>query len=507
MTKSSSALITDPLAFWAAHCPDRPALVMGDRTVSFGALELWTNGVAAAFAASGVSPGDVVVVTGANSLEWIAGALGALKAGAVVAPLNQRSVSSEFDYLLGTLEPKLVLADQERLNVLQSLPLMQDCKSLAIEAIADIAPQEEWTTPRVSGDSPAVLAFTSGSTGHPKGVIHTHATILASRLERQMIEPSYREGMRQLLVLPLYALPGTISGFIATTIHGGTLIVEPGFDPARALAKMEEFRVTAFQGPPILWEQISREPEFENADLSSLESCQVGGAPIPHSLLVRWREKGVLLRQLYGMTEVCGGATVSTDTEIMEGADTCGRGGPFTRVRIVSGDGNEQPPGVPGDVMLRGPSCTPGYWKNQKATSDLYVDGWMKTGDIGVVDDTGCFKFVDRAKDLIISGGINISPAEIERVLSDYSGVNDVAVIAASDPKFGETPAALVFGSKDLDVVACIKHCCEHLSDYKVPRYLILVEKPLPRMAGGKVNKVLLRQQYTDIPSRHSKVR
>jgi fatty-acyl-CoA synthase len=215
----------------------------------------------------------------------------------------------------------------------------------------------------------------------------------------------------------------------------------------------------------------------------------------------------VLCRQLYGLTEVCGGATVSTDDEVRAGAATCGAGGVFTRFRVVDEEGRDCAADVPGHILLQGPSCTPGYWGDAAATAALYVDGWMRTGDIGARDAEGRLRFIDRAKDILISGGINIAPAEIERVLAAFPSVREVAVIAARDPKFGETPAAILVADDRFDTEACIAFCGEHLSAYKVPRYLIRAEAPLPRLTSGKLDKQRLRADYAELHRHHARVR
>lgn len=501
-----TGLITDPLSFWAKTRPDEAAIVFGERSVNFAELHRWTDGVAGHLAGLGLRPGEVVSISGANSIEWIAAALGAIKAGAVLAPLNERSVASEFAGMLETVEPRFIFADDARAELIAPLQPGHGFSLLRLEDVADVA-ATEFVPPAIDAGQPALLVFTSGSTGRPKAVIHTHATILAAHFERQLIEPAYTQGMRQLFMFSLYAIPGTVWGFMSTCIHGGLFVMEPGFDPVRGLALLVEHRISVFVGVPILFEQISKVDGFDQADLSALASVHVGGAPMPEALLDRWRRKGVLCRQLYGLTEVCGGATVSTDEEVRAGLPTCGRGGVFTRVRVVDDGGCDCPAGEAGHILVKGPACTPGYWRNPAATEALYADGWLKTGDIGSLDEQGRLRFIDRAKDILITGGINISPAEIERVIAAAPGVREVAVIAAVDEKFGETPAAILVADQDFSAESCVAHCSQHLSAYKVPRYLIPISNPLPRLASGKIDKPRLRTEFADVHLRYARVR
>jgi fatty-acyl-CoA synthase len=297
-------------------------------------------------------------------------------------------------------------------------------------------------------------------------------------------------------------------GLSQTLIHGGTLHLEPRFEPAAALHAVTEKKITIFTGPPIIFEQIALLPEFAAADLSSLASCAVGGARVSNEMLAVWQEKGVLLRQIYGLTEGGGSVSVMPGALAAKVPEKCGRGLMFTRLRVVDvATGADCGPGEPGQILVRGPGVFPGYWGNEAATAEALVDGWLHTGDIGVLDEAGYLTYVDRLKDMIISGGLNISPTEVENVIGTFPGVEEVAVIAVSDDKFGETPAALVYARAPVETADLITHCNQRLADYKVPRYVIQVDAPLPRMASGKIAKRALRTDFADVPRLYSKVR
>jgi len=215
----------------------------------------------------------------------------------------------------------------------------------------------------------------------------------------------------------------------------------------------------------------------------------------------------VLLRQIYGLTEGGGSITVNPRRFAVDKPEMCGRGGPFTRFKTVRPDGADCEPGEEGEILIQGPAVTPGYWNNPDATRAAFVDGWLRTGDLGVVDEDGLLRMVDRLKDMIISGGINIAPAEIENTIAAIDDVEEVAVIPVPDDKFGETPAAVVKLRRPVPAEQIIAYCNEHLADYKVPRYVVELDKPLPRMASGKIAKRILKELLPDIPSTFPRVR
>ena len=357
-------------------------------------------------------------------------------------------------------------------------------------------------------DDPLAVIFTSGSTGMSKGVILTTQTLLNIVLENTLTEDGFRPGSVALLVLPLAFTPGLVYGLLMTTVLGGHLIVEPELNPSRAVTLVEKYGVQALFGVPVIFDSLSRAPAFDTADLSSLQTAIVGGAAVPVDLLQRWAAKGVLLRQIYGMTEAGGVATATLKSEALEHPDSCGSGSIFTEVRVMNDDGTLAGPGAQGEIVVRGPMVTPGYWNDPASTAQALHDGWLHSGDIGVSDDDGRVTFVDRKKDLIISGGINISPVELETVISALPDVAEVAVIAVADEKWGETPAAIITPSGvSLDRAAVIAHCEAQLSDYKVPRYVVLRDAPLPRLPSGKLDKPTIRAEYRDLASRFSRAR
>jgi len=507
-----SGTVIDALTWWARSTPDFVAIDFEGDTVTYAQLNTWADGVATGLLEDGVQPGDRVSIVGVNSLEWCVAALAGFKVGAIVAPYNHRMVARELIDLVDDCEPRVVFADEgvlaERLEEVRASGRTFVLKTLQRD-VTPLRHSDHVAIPNrvVELSDPTAIVYTSGTTGKPKGVIFTHASITGEMHEWHLMEPVQPQGLRTILVLPLFTAAGIIWGIARLTLHGGTLFLQPGFDPARALAVMAEHKVTTLTGPPILFEQLSRVAGFEAADLSSLKTAHCGGARVPVDLLNVWMKKGVSLRQIYGQTEIGGSATVMPRGEAHLYPEKCGWGGIFTKIRVVDADGRDLPPNEQGEILLRGPGMMPGYWRNEEATKAAIVDGWLHTGDIGKLDEHGYLTYVDRLKDMIISGGLNIAPMEIEQVIQTMPGVTEVAVISVPDAKFGETPAALIRTDEPVDVAEVVSWCDERLADYKVPRYIVFVDSDLPRMASGKIAKRELRDKYANLPQTNQKVR
>lgn len=496
----SGALLYDGLDYWARHAPDRSAVVLDDEEgLSYRELSLWSDGIAELLQQSGVVAGDRVAITGANMLAWPASLTGILKAGAIPVPLNERFVAAEFSDLIDRVAPAVVIADEPRAALLREAA--PEVAVLAMEQLDSVrtGAQPGWAPVRVEPSALSLIVFTSGTTGRPKGVTFTHERQMAKYAEFRLIEATMVAGMNILMPFAMQSGPGSLWAFPLATIYGGTMHFVRKFDAERLLEIIVRHRVSYVNGMPVLYEQIARLPAFETADLSFLTMAQVGGARVSKELTARWRARGVALRQLYGMTEAGGLAIVASEADAMASPDACGRGGMFTRVRIVDAEGRDCPRGVQGDVRISGPGFTAGYWMDPDGTRQLFdADGAMITGDIGLIDEEGHFFFVDRSKDLIISGGFNIAPSEIEHVITAFEGVAEVAVFAVPDAKFGEAPAACIHGTGALDAEAIREHCRQRLAGFKQPRHIFFHDGPLPRMASNKIAKRDLAARYAD---------
>lgn len=504
-----SATIGSALAWWARTQPHAPAFVFEDETLDYATVEHWSSRVALHLQADGVRPGDRVGLMAPNDVLWPIAAFGILKAGGVLVPLNSRFTSAEL---------RKVLDDAGAAAVVTADPLVD----LANEAVASGAPAKVFSFDTLASlrdggpetfrvdrgeEDPISVIFTSGSTGRSKGVVLTNRTLLNIVFEATLVEQGFHRGSSAILVLPLAFTPGLVWGMLMSAVLGGKLVIEKQLVPSRAVQLIEEHGIEAIFGVPLIYQAIAGAPEFADADLSSLSTAVVGGAAVPGALLDAWAEKGVALRQIYGMTEAGGIATSTPVSEFRDHPDSCGAGHIFTEVAVMTSEGKLAEPGETGELVIKGPGVTPGYWESPEINAQVFRDGWLHSGDLGVSDDSGRITFVDRLKDLIITGGINVSPVELEQVLSAIPGVGEVAVIAATDPKFGETPAAIIQASGELTEEDVIREASKVLADYKVPRYVVLRDAPLPRLPSGKISKTDIRAEYTDLVEHYQKVR
>lgn len=497
------------LNWWARTKGDQTALVFGEDTVNYRTLRDWSSSIARTLHERGVAEGDRVGLLGGNTPEWAAVALGVMKAGAVLVPLNPRLVGAELHKLLQDSGATRVVAEPSFTAVLEEVR--------GLGATVDVIGLPELAALRDSGDEdfridrapqePVALLFTSGSTGLSKGVICTNRTLLDIVFEASLCEEGLRPGGSSLLLLPLCFTPGLVWGLIMQVVLGGTLVVEAKLDPSQAVCQLDRHKIGTVFGVPLIYEVMSKAPEFAEADLSNLKTAVVGGAAVPMPLLEAWGAKGVKLRQIYGMTEAGGVATATWPSEAETHPDSCGSGSAFTEIKVVRPDGSECEPGEQGEVLLKGPGVSPGYWQDPETTAQAFRNGWLHSGDLGVRDSEGRLTFVDRMKDLIITGGINISPAEIELVISRIPGVREVSVIAAKDDRFGETPAAIVSADAGVTEATILEACGAQMADYKVPRYVVMRSDELPRLPSGKISKRAIRDEYRDVSERYDKVR
>lgn len=506
-----TATVGSALSWWARSRGDQPAVHVGADAVTYRDLLHWSSRLARQLADAGVTPGDRVGLLSPNAIQWPAAALAIVKAGAVLVPLNARLKSAEIRKVADDAGISLVVAAESYADTARQAAESGDRFAVLDFGLVDrlrVGEPDIFAVERPA-DDPLAIIFTSGSTGLSKGVILTTQTLLNIVLENTLTQEGFRPGNVALLLLPLAFTPGLVYGLLMTIVLGGTLIVEPELNASRAVTLIEQHRVQALFGVPVIFETLSRAAEFDSADLSSLQTAIVGGAAVPTDLLHRWAAKGVLLRQIYGMTEAGGVATATLPSEALDHPDSCGSGSIFTEVRVMDEGGVLAGPGVHGEIVVRGPLVTPGYWGDPVTTAAAIRDGWLHSGDIGVSDADGRITFVDRLKDLIISGGINISPVELETVIAKLPAVAEVAVIAVADDRWGETPAAIItpLEGARIDESTVVAHCREQLSDYKVPRYVVLRSEPLPRLPSGKIDKRTIREEYRDIADRFAKAR
>ncbi|PAZ10588.1 fatty acid--CoA ligase [Streptomyces sp. SA15] len=521
----------------AERYADVEAVVEGRTRISYGELGTRVERAAAACVANGVAVGDRVAIWAPNTLDWIVSALGAVSAGAVLVPLNTRFKGAEAAdvlrrsgarllFVTGTFLGTSYVASLRRAagegpggpGPLPGLPALEQVVVLSDDAPADF---RTWKDFLASGDGvaeaevrarvsalapslPSDIVYTSGTTGRPKGAVITHAqTLRAYEIWTDLA--GLRRGDRYLIVNPFFHTFGYKAGVVACLMRGATMIPQPVFNVDTVLANIAAERVSVLPGPPTLHQSLLDHPARDAHDLSALRLVVTGAAVVPLSLVERLRaELGVdTVLTAYGLSEATGIVTMcrrGDDPSVI--ASTSGRAIPGTEVQVVDAGGRPVAAGVAGEVLVRGFNVMRGYYEDEAATAEVLEDGgWLRTGDVGVLDADGNLRITDRLKDMFIVGGFNAYPAEIEQALGLHPDVADVAVIGVPDPRLGEVGKAYVVRRAGSvltgdDLIAWARR---EMANYKVPRAVEFVGE-LPRNASGKVVKGELRGRA----SRHS---
>jgi fatty-acyl-CoA synthase len=467
----------------------------------------------------GVAAGDRVAYLGLNSPAFLVTMLAAFRLGAVFVPVNFRLAGPELEHVLQLSGATLAVVEEGHRAVAESIQSSTALKRFLLvdddpEVPASGAPApywESWSTllaeaspsirrmPRTF-DEPALLLFTSGTTGLPKGVVLSHGNVWWNSVNVDLRLDTQRGDVTHVAA-PLFHIGALNSFAIRTLSRGGTLVLRRSFDPAGMLDDLVRFRVNSTFAVPAMLLALSRVPDVFEADLSALRAVVVAGAPVPPSLIEQFAANGIWLQQAWGLTETSPFATHLPRELTLAKLGSAGVAMPYTEVRVVDpATGATLAPGVDGEIVVRGPNVTPGYWQNQEATAAAFdADGWFHSGDIGHLDEDGCLYVVDRLKDMIISGGENIYPAEVERVLADVPGVTDVAVVGRPDPEWGETVVAVVSLAPGARVTLeeIREHAIARLARYKLPRALQVIEQ-VPRNASGKLEKPAIRRIIED---------
>jgi acyl-CoA synthetase (AMP-forming)/AMP-acid ligase II len=504
------------VAAGARAWPDREAVVDGDVRLTFAGFAEAVDAFAAGLVAAGVQPGDRVALWAPNSWRWVVAALGTVTAGAVMVPLNTRFKGTEARYILGRTRARMLVTDDgflghDYLAMLAGengehsgeLPHLSTVVTMrgtwdAFLAAGD-AVEPEMVRRRAGAVRPEDLCdifFTSGTTGLPKGAMLTHGQSTGLYVSWSALA-DLRAGDRYLLVNPFFHTFGYKAGVIACLLRGATIVPQPVFDVDTTLGLVEKERITVLPGPPTLYTSILDHPERTRYDLSTLRVAVTGATTVPVVLIERMRSELALATVLtaYGLTETCGTATMCRpDDDPVTIATTCGRAVDGVEVRVVA------PVGEPGEVLVRGYNVMRGYFEDEAATREaVEPDGWLRTGDIGVLDERGYLHITDRVKDMYIVGGFNAYPAEIEQVLARHPGVAEVAVVGVPDERLGEVGRAFVVPRPQPvpDAAELIAYCRERLANFKVPRSVVFVDT-LPRNASGKVQKPALRSRTAD---------
>ncbi|OZC73986.1 fatty-acid--CoA ligase [Rhodococcus sp. 06-462-5] len=490
----------------AAQYGTKCALITDTRSLSYTGLNDLSDRVAAALVDRGVEPGQLVSLFSQNRWEWVVAYHGILKAGAVVNPINVMLTYDELAFVLDDCEAVAVFTSSDHagrvVDVANTMPRLRDviCFDGNIAGSTDFTDMTSFvgSAPEVDIDAagPGSVGYTSGTTGHPKGAVQSHrAVLLNCALTATMHGRTDSDVVVTALPTPHVYGNVVVNG---TFIAGGTVVLMQRFDATRALELIEHHRATMFEGVPAMYSMMLAEDTMADRDISSLTRCTVGGQTMATSTIERWQTRaGAPLLELWGMTEIAGlGATHTVHAPASPGS--IGVSIPGTELKVVdlTDPSVEAALGEPGELMVRGPIVMIGYYGNQTATDEvLEADGWLHTGDIATKDDTGHYFVVDRRKDMIITGGYNIYPAEIERVMAAHPDVALVAVGSVPDEVKGELACAYVVRTARSQVTGeeLITFAAERLAAYKRPRLVRFVDS-LPTTSSGKIMRRRLHE-------------
>lgn len=502
---------------WIGHHaevrPDQVAQVdlATDRSFTWTQMNERTNRLANALASEfGVGFEDRVAVLANNNTNFFEVQFACWKLGAIFVPLNWRLAIPELEFIVGDCSPKVVIFDNDFVETAEAI-----AASCNIEhkinwdgGSGDIADYEEALDAASTDveihpstfDTVITIMYTSGTTGRPKGAMITHGMTFFNAINCVEFY-GLHSNMINIAFLPLFHTGG-LNVFANPCFHfGGTNLIMRTFDPAEALRLLtdQEVGVTHFIGVPANYLFMSQVPEFADAEFPQIEAACVGGSPTPLPLIEAWDTKGLPLQQAFGMTETSPLVLALKPEDCTPKIGSAGLPALHTEVKIVDDDGNRVGPDTIGELWVRGPNITPGYWNRPEANESSFTDGWLHTGDAARTDTDGFYYIVDRWKDMYISGGENVYPAEVESVIYQLPEIGEVSVIGVPDDKWVEVGRAIVVlkDGMEIEPSAIINHCRDNLARFKVPQSVVFIDE-IPHNATGKVLKRELRDSYSD---------
>jgi acyl-CoA synthetase (AMP-forming)/AMP-acid ligase II len=514
------ATIPQLLRTFCALYPDSEAVVAGDERLTFAELDRLSESVAHGLVARGIGKGDRVAVAMRNCPSWVLAYMGIVKAGAVATLLNGWWEAHEMEHGIKLADPKLVIADAPRAKRIAVHCSSCDILTVPIEQPAELALAEllgdraEAQLPEVSPDDDATILFTSGSTGESKGALSTHRAVttgtyaysiglivLLGILTEEGRAPEAQA--RTLLTVPLFHVTGEVPVMLNSFVIGRGMVLMPKWDPTEALRLIEKEKITYFVGVPTMSLELLNHPDRDKYDLSSLKDITGGGAPRPVSHVERLQAAFPDARPAlgYGLTETnAAGCANYWDNYAEKPASTGRAQKPLVDVAILGSADVHLPPGETGEIGIRSAANIKGYWRNPVATAAAFTaDGYLRSGDIGYLDEDGYLFIVDRKKEIIIRGGENIAAAEVEAACYACPAIAEVSVFGAPDERLGEVPVAVIrlkdgerLSEQDLRIFLD-----GQLAKFKLPERIIFSPEPLPRLGTGKFDRRALKAQYS----------
>jgi fatty-acyl-CoA synthase len=485
--------------------PDSTALIFRDERWTYADLNQLTNKVAHGLHALGVNPGDRVGFLGLNHPRFFFTLFAAAKLDAIFVPLNFRLTGPELSFIIRDAGLHTLVYEEAFASIVESIRgdlsvreyvcAVEQAGSRGFESLLHDQRATDLDYPVAMTDV-ALIMYTSGTTGRPKGAMLTHGNIIWNNINAFLADDASSEEIT-LVVAPLFHIGGLNVTPLLAFLKGATVVMEQMFEPGMVLENIETFHVTSMFGVPAMYLFMAQHPDFATRDLSSIRVLSCGGAPVPEALIKVYAARGLPFNQGYGLTETSPFASFLPSSMATKKLGSAGIAPFFTDVKVVDDDGHDVPDGERGEIVVRGPNVMKGYWNRPDATAEVLIDGWFHTGDVGIRDADGYFFIVDRKKDMIITGGENVYPAEVEDALYQHPGVKEVAVIGVQHPRWGETVRAIVVPKDGVSLTEdeIIEFSQDKLARYKQPKSVVFIDV-LPRNPAGKVLKFDLREQH-----------
>lgn len=478
----------------------KPALISGEAEITYDRLAERIDGLATALAARDVTKGDRVAYLGENEPSFLETFFAVTALGAIFVPLNTRLAAPEISFALHDCGAVLLVHAGAMSDVAEKACAgIAGLRRIAVGPAAAPAESFDRVIDTAAADPPqvavdlsdtAMILYTSGTTGRPKGAAISHENITWN-CYNVLVDYDLTSDDIALMISPMFHVASLTMGVLPALLKGATVVLEPAFVPGRALELIERYRATSISGVPTTYQMLCEHPAWASADISSLRMLTCGGSAVPTRVLDAYEARGLSFTGGYGMTETSPGATSLAPRYSRAKAGSAGLPHFFTDVRIADADGRVLPLGAVGEIQVRGRNVIEGYWQRPEDTADAFADdGWFRSGDLGYLDEDGFLFISDRLKDMIISGGENVYPAEIERLILELDAVQGVAVIGVPDDRWGEVPNAYleIRPGHTLEEGDVQRHLAGRLARYKIPKRFVVVEE-LPRTASGKIRK------------------
>ncbi|NPV11086.1 MAG: long-chain fatty acid--CoA ligase [Ignavibacteria bacterium] len=489
---------------WAVYYPEKIAIKEFEtgRTLTYRQLNNIANYLSNYFLNElELKTGDRIVILAENSLEHIVLFSVAQKTGLILVPLNYRLASREIDYQLNDSKPQLIIYEEKYFNNISGLKSFQLIRNkIDFNSFISLIEKEKnhehlfKSIENFDENHPLFILYTSGTTGVPKGALYTHKMLFWNSINTAL-RLDITSNDRSVSCTPMFHTGGW--NVIPTPFlhHGAYVCLMKKFDPEIVLKLLEEEKATMFMAVPTMLSMMAQSSYFEKVDLSSVKYFIIGGEPMPLPLIEIWHKKGVPIRQGYGLTEVGPSVTSLHQDDAVRKIGSIGKINFYLKYKIVDDNGEEVKQGKVGEFILKGPSVTPGYWNNPEATKESLKDGWFYTGDLVREDDEGFLYVVDRKKNMFISGGENVYPAEIEKFLYTHPLIQEVAVIGVPDEKWGEVGKAFIKLKEGASISSeeLRKYCEGNLARYKIPKYFEMIDE-IPKSETGKIDRKTLLQ-------------